>query len=146
MISGIALFLLLLLSVLVPSFTSVSYRSPFTIQLSNLKQLGIALRDYARDHGGKFPARISDLPAGSIPEEMLQFHDPATKEAHDWLYFGGRRIDESVGIVLAASLVEDFHDRYRRDPGGDRIVVFVDDSARIMPEAEFQKLLSTQRR
>jgi len=75
---------------------------------------------------------------------MRQFHDPVTRETRDWLYFAGRRIDDPEGTVLAASPVEDFHDRYVRDPGGERIVVFVDDSAKIMPEAEFQRILAAQ--
>jgi hypothetical protein len=146
-ISEIALFFLLLLAVLVPFFTGVSYRSPIIIQLSNLKQVGLALREYAADHGDHFPLRISDIPAGSIPDEMRQFHDPATREPHDWIYFSGRTTNDPEGTILAASPVETFHDRdVREHAGGDRIVVFVNDSAKIMREADFQKLLAVQRK
>ena len=141
----IGLLLLFLASLFIPFFTGVSYRSPIVVQLANLREIGQTLKDYAADHGGYFPAHISDLPAGSIPESMRKFHDPATKEAHDWLYFAGHKIDDPGMTVLAASTVETFHDRdVRVHTGGDRVVLFVDGKVRIMGEADFQRILSTQ--
>ena len=140
-----AFFLALLVAFLVPFFTGVAYRSPIVIQLNNLKRLGLALRDYAAANHGKFPTHIFDVPISGVPEEIRQFHDPVNGETHDWIYFAGRKIDDPELTILAASTIESFHDRdIRVDIGNYRIVVFVDDTAEIMREAEFQQLLSAQ--
>ena len=119
---------------MLPIFSTVSHRSPEIAQLSNLKQLAVALRASAEEHDGRFPAQISELPPDSVPAYARQFRDPTTKQAHDWLYYPGRTLNDLPGTVLAASPAT----VYKRK----RIVTSIDTVTTITDESEFQKLIS----
>lgn len=120
-------------------FPRLVYRSPAIIELGNLKDLGIVLQSYAWKHGGKFPARISDLPNyGRLPESIRQFRDPTTNETHDWLYYPGHTTGDPSDPLLAASPVILL--------AGQRVrmVTSVDTVTRIVSDLDFQQEISTQ--
>lgn len=134
LIPAIVIGLLFLAALFLPVFSSVSHGSPEIIQLVNLKQVGVVLRAYAEEHGGRFPNHISELPPYSVPPVMRQFHDPATQEARDWLYYSGRTLDDPPEMILAASPVTVYKQK--------RIVMSVDTVTTITAEAEFQQRLT----
>jgi hypothetical protein len=141
-LSGAVVVLILLSLIEVPAVVGPEPRSPSVKEMSNLKQVVLILRQYARDHDGAFPAHIDDVPPGLIPVQVLQFHNPSTHEARDWLYFAGHTTDDPPSTLLAASPVP-----FRVGGGfAQRIVVFLDDSAKIMREEAFQRLLAAQRK
>jgi hypothetical protein len=125
-----------ILAVLVPFFMGKSSMSPAVIQLVHLHELGFALRGYAEEHDGKFPAHISDLPAGSIRDVIRQFHDPVSQETQDWIYYPGLATSDPPDRVLLASPALVFKEK--------RIVGFADGSTQIIDESQFQQRLSVQ--
>lgn len=116
----------------------VSYKSPELVELSNLKQLSVALWNYAEDHDDRYPAQISELPSDTNLEWVIQFHDPVTKEASNWFYYPGRTRNDPPGTILLGSPVTVGKQK--------RIVAFADGSAVLMDEAEFQQRLAAQRK
>ncbi|MGB8356630.1 MAG: hypothetical protein WCD79_22220 [Chthoniobacteraceae bacterium] len=127
-----------------PIFTSNSPRSPIVVQLSRLHELGLVLRIYADDHGGKFPDKLSDHAdeISNIQSEysdLLHFHDPETKKPGDWLYFPGHGSSESPDIILAASptVVVSKGRQWR-------IVLNLDGTCVISKETDFQQRIKKQ--
>jgi hypothetical protein len=128
---AIAVALLVATVIALPVFGRVSPKSPTIIQLSNLKQVGIALKTYAEEHEGKFPKLISELPTDILAAELRQFHDPSNNKAVDWLYYPGRTTDDLPSTILAASPVAVYKQK--------RIVMSVDTVTLITSESDFQK-------
>ena len=115
---------------------------PVTWQMINAGKLKQALAEYAQDHDNKFPASLKDLPSGAVPLSASRFHDPATKQASDWIYYAGyQRVsdydDHSPSrIVILASP--------RMVANSKRIVIYADTSGAITDENDFALRLSRQ--
>src|SRR5512140_3017018 len=77
---------------------------PFMTEVNHASEVRLALAQYAEEHDGAFPARLSDLPSERISPEAKQFHHPKTHQAQDWLYFPGHHREEQSQhtIILAA--------------------------------------------
>jgi hypothetical protein len=109
-------------------------------EMSDLKQVATACRLYADDHEGRFPAKVSDLIPDYLQDHRLFF----TKGRGDdppqlIIYHAGYRADDPAETLLVASPRP-----FESSRGRHRVVVFVDTSGRIVPEAEFQELMLRQ--
>jgi hypothetical protein len=58
--------LILLAALLLPALARTNRRSPETLCISNLKQVGLAFRLWANDHGDKYPWQVSTAQFGSL--------------------------------------------------------------------------------
>ena len=125
-----------LLGLLMPMFARPAAKGVWAVQLSNLKQVSLALHMYLQENELP-PKSLSDLANTKYVNQsgwsrFGQFTSPATKERINWLYFPERISNDSDAkvIVLASPRIE----------GGTRLVGFSDNTCRIVSEAEFAKL------
>ena len=102
--------------------------------MNNLKQVNIALRLYAADNDGKFPAALSELSNAKYVDDagILVFTDRSTQQPIPWLYRSSLTDNSPGNEVLIASP--------KADSDGKRMVGFVDGSVKAISEAEFQTL------
>ncbi len=116
-------------SLAVPAFNSVQRKGGEMKELNSGKQIAIALKQYAADHGGKYPPTIQTLATENIltDERLLTF------KGQPWLY-DSTLTDTSPGrsIILAAPTPTQVGTRT------DRLVVRHDGSAEYMPDDLFQ--------
>jgi len=100
--------------------------------------MALLCRVYALDHGGKPPAKLSDLIGheGITPEKWdeLCFRDRRSGERMDWLYFPIAYSYISGGAELLIASPVPVSEK------GLRIAVFADNSARMVKSEEFEKL------
>ena len=89
--------------VIYPLFTASRSPAPAHVEENHLKGVSILLQDYAREHNGNFPAKLSDISVPPGLSEMIHFHDPATKKEADWIYYPGHKESDPDDTVLAAS-------------------------------------------
>ena len=117
-------------SLAVPSFNSIQRQGDKMKVLNSGKQLSVALKVYAADHGGQYPADLGVLlTEGVIEDEAL-----LTNNGAPWLY--DRTLTDAspgISIVLAAAA-----------PSGppakpERLVVRNDGRVSYLPEEDFQR-------
>src|SRR5258706_11420067 len=65
----------ILASLLLPALARAKARAQRIKCVSNLKQIGLAMKLYANDHDGKFPWRV-DQPDGGLPNGSDNVHAP----------------------------------------------------------------------
>lgn len=127
----------LLLLGLLPSCSRPAKRGAMTLQLSNLKQVSLALHMYSLDHEGP-PKALAEV---AITEKYCnkegwaaigQYTAPKTKQRIDWLYYPKRIPANPEAKVLILASPEAYK--------GDRVVAWSDTSCAIIPEEEFVKL------
>ncbi len=115
-----------------PVVSTARLRAVETSDMSNLKQVNLALRLYASDNDGKFPAALSELSKYTGDTGLLQFTDRTTQQGTPWLYRKDlTETSDGNEILIAAP---------KAGTGGKRTVGFVDGSVRTISEAEFQSL------
>lgn len=73
---------LCLLALIVPAVTLTSEKARRTSCMSNLKQIGLAMRMYSGDHNDQFPSRLAEL----APYHEVSPYEDSDKPAA----FGGR--------------------------------------------------------
>lgn len=126
----------ILSSLAVPTFNVIQDMSKQTQMSNNGRQVVMALKIYANDNGGSYPAKLSKLMSEDIiqDERVLTAIDPKTSEQTAWLY-DATLTASSPGdaIVLATPFT------YRGKDGGKRVIVQNDGSALVIAEAEFQE-------
>ena len=134
--------------------------------------LSIALEEYARTHGGAFPAgeatpegslsllyrektgecRWADaniLRGKTVPEsvvkEILERGDLLTPETCGWHYVEGLRMDDDPRLALFWDKAGLDHNGGRMAQGG-HIVLFVDGQRKYIPQAEWDEFMDAQRK
>jgi hypothetical protein len=140
--------------------------TPEDIQQVHLMRLGAGLWKYAKEHGGKFPERLSDIPqpypmpydgsshvdrvAASVTGDMRRFDDPSLfGKSSDWLYFPGytfdRNHDWNSGYAnLNEELIIAAAPRALGWWAKGRIVLFSDGSVGRIRETRFQERMQKQ--
>ena len=118
----------------VPSYSIARVKAVAASDMNNLKQVNIALRLYAVDNDGKFPAALSELSNAKYVDDagILVFTDRSTQQPIPWLYRSSLTDNSPDNEVLIASP--------KADSDGKRMVGFVDGSVKAISEAEFQTL------
>lgn len=112
-----------------------------TREMSDLKQVATACRLYAEDHEGRFPPTLGELIPEILPDHRMLFTRARDGDPpQPIIYRVGFKADDPVDSLVVASPRPFESSRGRR-----RVVVFVDNSARIVTEAEFQELMLRQR-
>jgi hypothetical protein len=81
----------------------VSQDIAISIEVPHARQVYRALKQYAKQHDGKYPQSLSDLPVNYVAPEARQFHDPKTKQAEDWLYYPGYTQKDPIATIILAS-------------------------------------------
>jgi len=123
-----------------PKLIEIGGMSKETMELSNIRQVDIACRIFADDHGGQLPKCLEDL----FPE-YLSSHKPLFTIALDddppepILYYAGHNSRDDAGTIIVAS----------PRPWGSptrhsRIVAYLDGSAGIISESEYQEAIHKQ--
>lgn len=79
----------LLISMLVPSLNMARHRAKASVCMSNLRQIGLSLRNYADDHAGRIPCGAA-TPTPYVPEDM----------ASNQIWSGGARTHAGLGLLL----------------------------------------------
>lgn len=126
----------ILSSLAAPMMNSVKQQGSQTKLISNGREVMLALKLYAGDHDGKYPAELQELiTSGTLTNaDLLTLASTPTEEKKPWLY-DKTLTDTSPGIcmVLAAP--------FTTGSGGKktRIVVRNDGSAESIPEDDFQR-------
>ncbi len=129
--------LAVLSSLAVPAFNKVQAQASQQQVINHGKQLVIAIKVYAADHDGKYPAKLKQLISTGILDkpELLTVVEKKGKEGLPWLY-DRSLTDSSDGdrIVLAAPFtIKGSADKETR------VVVRNDGSGAEIPEEEFQE-------
>ena len=114
------------------------------MNLANAKQLGIASTLFLDDHEGHFPTHLLELVPDYInPQSWNRLLYAAHKDEQDkpvpqfdWLYFGAFFDDKNPPPLLIAS-----PQAVTSEKANKRIVVLANNSASIVSEDEYQKLL-----
>ena len=141
---GIALLigaLVIAVGFLVPVFGTTAVRGVQTKNISNAKQLALAVRIYAMDYEGRFPVHLSELVPDYIPGENLDDFLYAAKIGeedkprlkHDWLYFGAGFDAANPPTVLIAS-----PHAFRDGKKQKRIVVHPDGTGGVIDDEQYQ--------
>jgi HEAT repeat protein len=130
------------------ALTRVEYPDPLLAQWSRLRKLGVALRAHANYNDGRFPARLEDLVPECLPkgEPCLQFHDWRTREAIDWIYFGGHSARDRGDTILVASpkAFSPADGTHMVGAGVFRVVFSVDGRGAVLTEADYQACIAEQ--
>jgi hypothetical protein len=106
--------------------------------LSQMKGVFPALRMYADDHDGKFPALLTDLEPNYLAEgslARLTFKDNTSGKFVEPVYFPGYTASTPPGTILLGSTLSG---------GRYRVVVYADGSATVPLDAKYQELLKQQ--
>ena len=129
------------LGLALPVFGRTAVRGAQTKNLSNAKQLALAVRVYAQDNEGRFPLHLSDLVPDYIPGENLDHllfaakigdeDNPRLK--YDWLYFGAGFRDTNPPPLLIAS-----PHAFRDDKKQRRIVIYADGTGAVINDEQYQ--------
>lgn len=130
MISGVAMAA----GFALPVFSSAQEKGRQAADLNTLRQLSVALRIYATDNNGKYPATLKVLVNSKIleNEELLEFKDRKSGQRIPWVYNSKLTDSSPAGSLLLASPVA--------GKNGSRAAAFNDGSARIITAEEFEKL------
>ena len=86
--------------------------------------MGDALLDYAEQHDGRFPQRLSDLAPDFLPSKddpVITYHDPHSKGQYDWLYV---RPSPLYGLSPDTILVAVPMAYFAKGATGKRLVLF----------------------
>ena len=140
------------------------YYYPFGAEHRCDKQLWFALREYAEQHGGKFPsgeatpeASLSLLGAKwtyllhhrgvatETVQNILERGELLTPETCGWNYVEGLRMDSNGAIALFWDK-EGLSEIGQRLSGGGHNVTFVNASSEYIPAARWSTFLDEQRR
>ena len=135
-------FLSIAAGIFIPCSTGVSItNSPQYDEMSDLRRVGVAMEQYAIDHDGRFPGRLSELIGDYLSPgfHLDKFYDYATQQAQDWIYFPGHKAGGDPKSVLAACPVP-LEQKGRRV----RFVLYGNLTTGIVPEAEFREILKKQ--
>jgi Domain of unknown function (DUF4190)/GYF domain 2 len=102
----------------IPAFSAARDRALATQCLSNARQIALACRMYAMDHGGNYPATLNQLVPDYVPDTHL-FTCPITKDSTiiGYEYFGGKDSDPPTKILLMSKA---------KTRDGKRIVIYSD--------------------
>ena len=130
MISGVAMAA----GFALPVFSAAQEKGRQATDLNTLRQLSVALRIYATDNNGKYPATLKVLVNSKIleNEELLEFKDRKSGQRIPWVYNSKLTDSSPAGSLLLASPVA--------GKNGSRAAAFNDGSARIITAEEFEKL------
>jgi hypothetical protein len=118
--------------VIYPMFTASQSPAPANVEENHLKGISILLQDYAREHNGNFPAKLSDIAIPPGLAEMAHFHDPTTKTEANWIYYSGHIGNDPSDTVLAAS--PEFDDKGTKM----RLVTDVDGLTKTIKASDFK--------
>jgi len=122
----------ILASAAVPAFTKLQGQAQQTKEMNNARQVAIALRLYAVDHGGKYPAKLSDLPKDVLEDpSALLCKNPLTGGQLEWLYNSKLNDSSPASELLLATPFS---------TNGKRIGAFNDGSVRTLSDEEYQNL------
>ncbi len=117
-----------LLSAREPLFEDAS-RAVQTRKLSTIKQVGLGLLLWQSDHDDRMPAMLDELVPDYIPvRDLLVEGNLNYQLVVPWEFFGSGRSEFPPDAILLAS---------SQDDRGTRVVVFGDQSGRIISEAEY---------
>lgn len=134
--SGIST-LAIIASIAAPAFSATQDKANQIKAISAARQVGMALKAYAADKGGRYPAELSELITEDIiqDETLLFYQDDRSGESLPWLYNRTLTDDSPASSILLAAPVP------HRAPTGKqtRLVALNDLSASMIPEEEFQQ-------
>ena len=92
-----------LIAIFIPVFRVRLDSSPLLRQTFNAHHLYVLLLDYAKHHGGKFPASLLYLPHDPLRSESWQFRDPKTGRSEEWIYLKGYTLKDPGSTIILAS-------------------------------------------
>ena len=122
-------------SISVPVFSSIQQKAKQNKELQMLRQCGLALRVWAGDNEGQYPAQIDqeDVVADVGTDQIFRFAHPQTGEVKRPLYVAGLSDSSPASyVVIASPWIVD----------GERAVVYADGSAQIVDERLFEEQLA----
>ena len=111
-----------------PMWTVSAKRGPLTDNLSNAKQVAIALRMYADDNEDHFPKSLQEIMPKYCTSNAVLLNNVAdgkTKVA--WQYFPGHKSNEEPPVIVI---------RTSPNSKGDWVAGYSDGSARIIYKAD----------
>ena len=109
---------------IMPLFTVEAKRGPLTDNLSNAKQVAIALRMYADDHENQFPKTLEEIMPKYCTSDKVLWNTVADgKTKARWQYSPDHKPDEEpIAIIITSS----------PNSKGQRVVGYTDGSAAIL--------------
>jgi hypothetical protein len=111
-----------------------------TRELSDLKQVGLALRQAASDNGGKFPNTLEQLYPTYLDSRKMLFVRPLENDPPQRIvYFAGHSDSEDANVIILAS-----PRLYDSSRGRRRAVVYADDSAKVILDTDYEKAIQSQ--
>ncbi len=143
LIYGITILILLLLFVL-PALQRKRYGPiPYITSMSNLKEIGIALRMYAEDNNDVFPDDLKQIYTYIMPSNKYIFDSPPKPGDFNnpsYIYISGQmmnvRKSEAIGYILAYENPE-YCSEYLDDNNVPFIVLFLDGTVKRMKKDKF---------
>jgi prepilin-type N-terminal cleavage/methylation domain-containing protein len=105
----------ILASVALPAFIGVQERAQQTKDLSNIKQVGLALKQFATDNNGSFPAKA---PGGAGDYASAPANPPATSSDAFWWLFPTYLTSEQIFAVPGSAYTPSNPDDLIDDPSG----------------------------
>ncbi len=126
LVLGYLYFLMIpvLVSIALPAFSQVQARALETKSLADGKQIGLACKLYANDNGGNFPPSLDALVPTYISDRSILASPLNPSDPEGYIYTTGLTDSSPSDTVL----LEDKYGSLKHV----RIVVFVDDSARVI--------------
>lgn len=123
---------LLLISIMLPTFSSVNIRCPEVRDEDEGCRVYLAIYSYASDNGGRFPSKLQDLVPEYLQEDFNSFNQNGPRLG-EWLYFPVAPKDYPDPIILISPRLYSrtgnrfqgvplFTQSYSRDPLYHRLV------------------------
>lgn len=124
-----------------PQINKALERATLAENMGSARQVKLALDGYASDFDGKYPSELDALVDNGllVSLEEVGYLEHKSKKVLGWIYFAGQEDTSNVANVILASPVTV---RYRNSEG--RLVVRIDGSTKVMPEADFQNQIRLQ--
>jgi hypothetical protein len=122
----------------------ISIGSPISLKDKNrsaAKQLALAAKLYAGDNGGKYPTYLIELAPDYLADlNHILYSETGTgrrfEPKYDWLYFAAGHDESHLLHIIIAS-----PQAVTQSGGNQRIVVYGDQSAWVIPEDQYQREL-----
>src|ERR1700732_5438588 len=103
----------ILASVALPAFIGVQERAQQTKDLSNIKQIGLCLKQFAVDNNGSFPNKA---PGGAGDYNAAPATAPASSNAAFWWLFPTYTTSEDIFVVPGSQYTPNNPDNVLADP------------------------------
>jgi len=123
-----------------PAIHKALERANMAENISHVRQISIALQEYALHHDDAFPATLAELKSEGLilplPDLAYKANDKTT---HNWIYHPGFNSNSPLNFIIIAA-----PETIENKSVPSRIIGRIDGSANVIPESDYQSQIRAQ--